>query len=207
MTTVFETVYNWEPYLKYGKRQAVKRKTVIYNQGSIGDGFYFLHKGLMKISTATSNGQDRILNIVVPGQIFGVQAMDQHPHFTTAITVKDSVLYYLPCNQFEDLLTKHTDLQNLFTKTINHKMHILLEGLNMNALSSKQQIAVLILNICDDFKNYGVPLSQQDLVYCTGLTRITVYKILKEWKKQNIIQVENRRFIIKKPELLRRLIK
>ncbi|SDH61752.1 cAMP-binding domain of CRP or a regulatory subunit of cAMP-dependent protein kinases [Aneurinibacillus thermoaerophilus] len=207
MATIFETEYNWEPYLKYGTRQFVKRKTVIYNQGSIGDGFYYLHKGLVRIVTSTVKGRKRILNIVVPGQILGIQSLDQYAHFTTAVTVKDCVLYYFPRDQFKDLIMIYPDLRNLFAQTIIHKMRILLEGIKLNTLSSEQQIAILLLNIYDDFKNYKVPLSQQDLANCTGLTRITVYKILKQWREDKIIQIQNRRFIIKRPELLKRLVK
>ncbi|RXT13473.1 Crp/Fnr family transcriptional regulator [Ammoniphilus sp. CFH 90114] len=207
MATVFETVYNWEPYLKFGTRQFIKKKTEIYSQGSIGDGFYYLHKGLVRIVTSTAKGKERILNIVVPGQLLGVQSMDNRAHFTTAITVKDSVLYYFPCDPFKDLIKEHPALRNVFTQTVIHKMKILLDGINLNSLSSEQQIAVLLLNICDDFKNYEVPLSQQDLANCTGLTRITVYKILKDWKDHKIIQVQNRSFVINRPDLLRALVK
>ncbi len=207
MATLFETAYNWEPYLNLGTRQFVKAKSVIYEQGSIGDGFYYLHKGLVRIVTATAKGKDRILNIVVPGQSLGVQIMDQRAHFTTAQAVKDSVLYFFPCDQFKELIAKHPELRVVFAQTVIHKMRILLEGINLNALTSEQQIAVLLLNIFDDFKNHEVPLTQQDLANSTGLTRITVYKILKQWKKEGIIEIQDRKFQILMPQLLRNLVK
>lgn len=207
MATLFENAYNREPYLSLGSRQFVKGKSVIYKQGSLGDGFYYLHKGLVRIVTSTARGKDRILNIVVPGQLLGVQIMDQQAHFTTAQAVKDSVLYFFPCEKFKALISKHPDLRSVFAQTVIHKMRILLEGIHLNVLSSEQQIAVLLLNIFDDFKNHEVPLTQQDLANCTGLTRITVYKILKQWKEEGIIEIKDRKFQILEPHLLRDLIK
>lgn len=89
MVSPFETDVKWESFLKYGTRQFCKGKTIIYKQGTMGEGFYYLHKGLVKIISTTAKGNDRLLNIVVPGQIMGVQSMDRHTHFTTAVAVKN----------------------------------------------------------------------------------------------------------------------
>jgi CRP-like cAMP-binding protein len=203
MVSPFETDVKWESFLKYGTRQFYKRKTVIYKQGTIGEGFYYLHKGLVKIVSSTVKGKDRLLNIVVPGQILGVQSMDQQTHFTSAIAAKNTVVYHFSCEQFHDMLKVQPELLSLFTQTVNQKMRILLFAINMKALTSEEQIAALLLNICDEFKNYEVPLTQQDLADCAGLTRITVYKILKQWKENGIIEIRNRTFVIRRPDLLR----
>jgi CRP-like cAMP-binding protein len=203
MVSLFETDVKWERFLKYGTRQFCKGKTVIYHQGDMGEGFYYLHKGLVKIVTSTVKGNDRLLNIVVPGQILGVQAMDRQTHFTTAIAVKDSVLYHFSCEQFSEMMSKHPELLHLFAQTVNQKMRILLYAINLKALSAEEQIAALLLNICEDFKYHEVPLTQQDLANCTGLTRITVYKTLKQWREDGIIVMEKRKFIIKRPDLLK----
>ncbi|GED52351.1 Crp/Fnr family transcriptional regulator [Brevibacillus borstelensis] len=203
MVSPFETDVKWESFLKYGTRQFCKGKTIIYKQGTMGEGFYYLHKGLVKIISTTAKGNDRLLNIVVPGQIMGVQSMDRHTHFTTAVAVKNSVVYHFSCAQFQEMLKAQPELLSLFTQTVSQKLRILLFAINMKALTSEGQIASLLLNLCDDFKNYEVPLTQQDLADCAGLTRITVYKILKQWKESRIIEIKNRTFVIQKPELLR----
>jgi CRP-like cAMP-binding protein len=203
MVSLFETDVKWETFLKYGTRQFCKGKTVIYNQGDMGEGFYYLHKGLVKIVTSTVKGKERLLNIVVPGQILGVQAMDRQTHFTTALAVKDSVLYHFSCEQFKELMNVQPDLLPLFVQTVNQKMRILLYAINLKALTAEGQISSLLLNSCEENKNYEVPLTQQDLANCTGLTRITVYKVLKQWKEDGLIDIENRKFIINRPDLLR----
>lgn len=100
----------------------------------------------------------------------------------------------------------HPELFKLFSKSVIHKMKILLDRINMNALTSEQKLAALLHNICDEFKNYEIPISQQDLACCTGLTRITVYKVLKQWQEAGIIEVDKRKYYIKKPDFLRNLV-
>jgi len=196
----------WKEYLKFGTRQFFKEKTVVYEQGTVGDGFYYVDKGVIKVNTSTIKGIDRMLNIVVSGQLLGIQTMDQQVHFTTAIAARDSILYYFPYESFKELISLSPALFMLFTKTVIHKMHILIEHIHLHTHSAAKQIALILLNICYEFKNYEIHLTQQDIVNCTGLTRITVYKILKEWKKENLIEIQNRKFLIKNPDLLRNYV-
>ncbi|MCM3091560.1 MULTISPECIES: Crp/Fnr family transcriptional regulator [unclassified Cytobacillus] len=207
MVTVYEHVFQWENYLKLGKRMFIRRKEHIYTQGTNGDGFYFLHKGLVKIVTITATKKERVLNIVIPNQLLGVQSLDQKKHFTTAVAVKDSVVYHFPSEEFREFMLQDPELNQLFSKSVIHKMKILLDRINMNALTSEQRLALLLQNVCDEFKNYEIPLSQQDLSSCTGLTRITVYKVLKDWKMNEVIDSDNKIYYIKKPDFLRNLVK
>jgi CRP-like cAMP-binding protein len=206
MVTVYEDVFHWEAYLKYGTRQFFKKKEYIYQQGNYGEGFYYLHKGLVRIVTETATGKENMLNIVIPNQLLGVQSLDQKTHFTTAIAVKDSVVYHFSADEFRKLMIAHPELFKLFSKSVIHKMKILLDRINLNALTSEQKLAVLIHNICDEFKNYEIPISQQDLACCTGLTRITVYKVLKQWQEAGVVDIQNRKYYIRKPDFLRNLV-
>jgi CRP-like cAMP-binding protein len=207
MVTVYEREFNWETYLKFGTRQFFKRKQCIYSQGTCGEGFYFLHKGLVRIVSVNAKGKERVLNIVIPNQLLGVQSLDQKQHFTTAIAVKDSVVYHFSCEQVKELIKTHPHLFKEFSRSVIHKMKILLDRINLNALTSEQKIALLLLNIGLEFKNFEVPVSQQDISSCTGLTRITVYKTLKQWQDEGVIEIINRKHFIKKPDFLRNLVK
>ncbi|MBP1965010.1 Crp/Fnr family transcriptional regulator [Paenibacillus aceris] len=206
MVIPFELIDQWQQVLKYGNRQFFKKKSVIYRQGAAGDGFYFLHSGIVKIVASTSTGKERMLNIVVPGQLVGVHTIDRQTHFTTAITAKDSVLYHFSSERFKDLMTEQPELVHLVAQTIIQKMRVLLFAINMKTLSTEGQIALILLNLFDDFKNYEIPLSQQELANCTGLTRITVYKILRQWKEAGIIEMKERAFMIKRPDLLKGIV-
>ncbi|MFJ7725218.1 Crp/Fnr family transcriptional regulator [Neobacillus sp. NPDC097160] len=207
MVTLYEEVFNWDTYLQFGKREFFKRRQAIYTQGTCGEGFYFLHKGLVRIVSVNATRKERMLNIVIPNQLLGVQSLDQKEHFTTAIAVKDSVVYHFSCEQFKELIKAHPELCRLFSRSVIHKMKILLDRINLDALTSEQKIAQLLQNVCYEYKNYEVPINQQDIASCTGLTRITVYKALKVWEEDGVIAIHNRKYYIKKPDFLKNLVK
>lgn len=205
MAILFDSDINWETCLQFGTRQFFKEKKCIYQQGTMGEGFYYIQKGLVKVTTKTTNGKERLLNIAIPGQLLGIQAMDRKPHFTTATAVNDSVLYYFSCDHFQKLITYQPSILHIVIRTVIHKMHILADKIYLDTLTPEQQLSVILLNICYEFKNYEVPLSQQELTKCTGLTRITIYKILKQWKENEIIEVHGKKIIIKNPDELKKI--
>ncbi|MCM2534679.1 Crp/Fnr family transcriptional regulator [Neobacillus pocheonensis] len=206
VSILFDNDIKWDNYLHFGTRQFFKEKAFIYKQGTLGDGFYYLQKGLIKVTTTTIVGNDRLLNIALPGQLLGVQAMDHKSHFTTATAVKDSILYFFSFERFEKLMNLQPSLLNTFIRTVIHKMHILADKIYLDTLLPEQQLARILLNICYEFKNSEVPLSQQDLVKCTGLNRITIYKILKQWKEENVLEIQGKKYIIRNPDVLKKLL-
>lgn len=211
---LMEPIYNekeysysdqWEHYsTKFGKRIFVKRHAIVYRQGATGSGFYYLHKGLIKIVTSTTKGSERILDVEGPGQVFGEQAIDKQPYFSTSIAAKDSVLYYFSCERFNELILSEPGLLKLFINSAIQKIRILAEGIMLKTITSEQQIAFTLLKMSRACKAYKIYLTQQELANYTGLTRITVYKVLKKWKEDELIEVVDRMFIIKQPDTLKR---
>ncbi|WP_156934313.1 Crp/Fnr family transcriptional regulator [Paenibacillus zanthoxyli] len=196
----------WEMYLNYGTRRFYKGQTMIFRQGEMGEGFYYLHRGLVKIMTSTAKGNDRILNIMLPGKIAGINVLDRTPHIATAITVNDSVLYYFSVEQMVELMNRHPDSVSLITQTAVRHMRVLTQEIVMDSLTAEQRIAYVLLKICHEFREYQILMTQDNVVNCTGLTRITVYKILKKWVQNGMVDIKQRKVIIQRPDLLKKLL-
>lgn len=196
---------SWESLLKFGKRQFVKRKTILYKHGQIGKGFYYIDKGLFKIVSPTTDGGDRILDVAGPHSLIGEQAGDQQPYFSTAVALEDSIVYYITFDDYRHLAKHHPDLMKLFAHSLIQKVHLLLNEINSKTLTSEHQVAYTLLKLSESCKKYEIQLTQQELADYTGLTRITIYKILKKWKEEHLIDIKNRRFLILQPEALKRL--
>jgi CRP-like cAMP-binding protein len=66
---LFDCDINWETCLQFGTRQFFKEKACIYEQGTTGDGFYYLQKGLIKVTLTTTIGKVRLLSNVISRQL------------------------------------------------------------------------------------------------------------------------------------------
>ncbi|MFK9092503.1 Crp/Fnr family transcriptional regulator [Bacillus salipaludis] len=202
MKLLFASNSNWEEFLPYGNRQFYKKGSVLHRQGEVGEGFYYLEKGLVKITTTTASGSDSLLRIALPSQLLGVQAMDQLVHYTTAAANKNSVLYFFPYEMAKELMFQKPAMNELFLQSVIDEMYTLALKINDYRLPAEQKVAMLLLNIYEEFHQHDIPLTQKDVANSTGLTRITVYKIFKEWKEKGYIATIGKSISIINPSIL-----
>ena len=196
-----------ESFHKYSTRHFFKENTVVYKEGNYGAHFYYIHEGLIKIFTSTIKGNERILNIGYPGQFLGIQAINQNKYLTTAIAIKDSVLYRFQFNEVTELISNHPEFLRLITDTIRHNTSVLIQSLYLDTMTARQRLAFLIMLYVNDFENDKISLTIRDFTNYTGLTRVTVYQILKEWEGNKIITIKGRNFYILKLEYIESYLK
>ena len=193
-------------YFENGSRLFVKCNTVIYEQGTTGDGFYLVNEGKIKISMKVFNEKNRILEILGKGQLFGEQSLDQNSYFSTATALENSVVYYFTSKQFQDLVIKSKYFRNLFYSSMINKLKQLGAIIQLKSLSVEVQLANSLLELCHKYNSCEIPLNQQQLSNYTGLTRITIYKIVKEWKDLRLIIEKEGKLFIGNPKLLQEYV-
>lgn len=198
-----DSLLTWENYLEYGKRQFYKEKSIIFRQGEVGNGFYYVEKGLIKIVSEKSNQKERILDIVGSGFIIGEQAFDDLPYYSTSISHMNSVLYYFSKNDIEQLTQKDPNMIVLLAQSLFLKEKLLLNNINTTSADTQYQIAYSLLYLMDCYQSNEINFTQQELSFYVGLTRITVYKVLKEWTDEGIVSIKNRKINIINPEALK----
>lgn len=184
----------------------MKKNTVIYTQGTVGNGFYIVVEGKVKISMNVFGDKERILEIICNGQVLGEQSMDQNAYFSSASTLEDSVLYHFEQDEFQALILRDKTVRDLFYSSMIRKLKTLSEIIQLDAFSAEQQLANSLLEISRKYSTYEIPLNQQQLSTYTGLTRITIYKILKQWRTSNLLTNSKGKIVIKNPEVLQTYI-
>lgn len=180
----------WEIYLKYGERQYIEKGTILYNQGDVESGFYYVDKGLVKVQTVTYDGEEKSLGYHGPGQLFGELAIIERPYFSTASAVEDSVIYFLTRKRFKEMIEVSEEPLRLFLASLITKITLLLEQVLLD--SPLQQVSYALLKLSEVSNKKEVFITQEDLAKLTGLTRMTIYKVLKDLKEREIITTPKR---------------
>jgi CRP-like cAMP-binding protein len=191
---------SWDAFLQFGERKSVPKNTVIYFQGEVAQGIYFVEKGLIKAKSNTILGDEKNINFVGPGQMFGELSLIQEPSISTTVSVEDSVIYFYSVEWFKQLLHKSDEPLMFIFNSILKKICVLVE---QTALSTaEQQVAHALLHLSDSSKNEKINVKQKDLAELSGLTRITVNKVLKTWKENGIIDSHNKSIHLKNKAVL-----
>jgi CRP/FNR family cyclic AMP-dependent transcriptional regulator len=132
--------------------------------------------------------------------MFGELSLIQVPSISTAISAEDSVIYFFTLQRFKELQQQSDKPLLLIFSSMLKKMSVLVEQSFHS--TAEQQIAHALLHLCESSGNEKIYIKQKDLAEFSGLTRVTVNKVLKIWKEKGIIETQNKLIHIKNKEIL-----
>ncbi|MED1204487.1 Crp/Fnr family transcriptional regulator [Heyndrickxia acidicola] len=186
-----ELLCKWEPFLEYGQRLEVKRNKMIYRQGEQGKGFYYLLNGEIKITLLSDKGDERIINMVPPGMLFGEHGFQKEPYLTSAAATCQSVLYLFSDEAVSQIVSKHPDAAVIYTDSLIYKLRTLAEILSLIECPIEQQMAYYLLKLYNENENASI--NQTSFAKYLGKSRITVNKVIQSWKEKNLIELKKRK--------------
>jgi CRP/FNR family transcriptional regulator/CRP/FNR family cyclic AMP-dependent transcriptional regulator len=83
----------------------VPKKSIVVQEGEIGNALFVILKGSVKISYYASDGREVVLSLLHEGSIFGeMSLLDKQPRSATVSTFEDSRLAQIRQSDFEHLL-------------------------------------------------------------------------------------------------------
>lgn len=177
---------------------ALREGETLFERGDVGDGCYWLRRGVLKICVASEAGEQRILAILGPGAIVGELAMiDSLPRSATVQAVRDCELSFVSRAAFTDLLRQHPELYGDMLKTLAGRLRQSDEDMVASTfLTVRARVARALLQFArhlgEDAGNGHVlirhKITQGDLAAIAGVARESVNRILGDWRRRAIVE-------------------
>ncbi|WP_078592627.1 Crp/Fnr family transcriptional regulator [Evansella clarkii] len=198
-------MFDWSPYLDHAEKRSLKKGKVLFRQGDVLNGFYFLNEGKVMISVLREDGYDRIIDLVFPDTLLGEQLIDGNTSFTTATLLMDSTLYYFSKERFESLTEQYPEVSREFSCSLIKKLRMLAKINSMKNAPIDIQLAHFLLNLREKKRQNALEVEQKLISNYIGKSRVAVWKVLKDWRLRNIVVTSGKTFIIKDIEALREI--
>lgn len=186
--------YLWEPYLPYGQLFEFEKNKVVYLQGEAGRGIYYLKKGEIKVTLLSDKGDERIINMVPPGMLFGEHGVHGEPYLTSGTTTCSSTVYYFSDDVIATICKNHPEAAGIYTDSLIYKFRTLAEIIAHLDSPVEQQMAFYLLKLVQE--NGNASMNQTAFSKYIGTSRITVNKIIQKWKQNGYIELKKREIII-----------
>lgn len=97
--------------------------TTIFSQGDRGDAFYFIQSGAVQVVVESVTGRSEVIALLGPHDWFGEMALlSGEPRSASIITVKETFLWKLSRDAWEDLIEKHPSWLLQFCATLSKRL-------------------------------------------------------------------------------------
>ena len=185
------------------------RGDILFHKGDSPTGFYLIVYGQVKLAFTSSQGGEKVVDLLSQGQTFGeaVMFMDK-PCMVYAQALSDSQLLHISKNAIIDELERDPKLGRKMIAGLSMRLHHMLIDVESYSLhSGRQRIIGYLLrdNVKSDAKSLTVTLPTNKGVIASrlNLTQEHFSRILHELSDKGLIAVEGRKISIPDVEKLR----
>ncbi|MFT3691441.1 Crp/Fnr family transcriptional regulator [Paenirhodobacter sp.] len=169
----------------------VARGETVFDQGAPAERFYLLLRGRLKVSQVTPDGQQVMVRIVHPGDLFGfARALNRPDYPGTARAVVDSTVTGWPMEDWPAVVEASPPVAASALRTLGKRLdeaHTRLRELSTEEV--ERRIAHTVLRLADragrveaEGIRLDFPISRQDVAQLSGTTLHTASRILSAWE-------------------------
>lgn len=194
------------------KDKTYPAQCTIFIEEEQGDKVYFLKSGRVKVIKSTPDGDEQILEIIQPGDLFGeVVLFGVKDYPATTITMSEVKLSYLTRQKFRNYFNNNPEIGWGMLKVMARKLARSQRKIeNLGLRNTRGRLASLLLNMEKDFGDGDnqviLDFNQQEIANLIGTSRETVSRTLSQFKKNNIIKIKDNKLVITAPEKLKKLL-
>jgi len=193
------------------KQRAYKKGSIIFMEDEPGKAFFFVKSGKVKIYRTSPEGQQHIIHIFGPGEVFAeatVFADVTYP--ATAEALEDSQIGVIDNADLEALIQEDTALALSIIKILAKRLRMASEEIrNLAVMDAAGRTAMLLLQLAEQYGEktpdgiiIALDVPRQELANMAGITRETLARVLSRFNENGIIQLDKYRIIIRDMEAL-----
>lgn len=114
------------------RKHALSTGEILFHHGDPAERFYLVVAGQIKLSRISPAGQEKVIEIMYPGNTFAeaVMFMKNHAYPVTAQALLDSVVYAIPNQAYLDILAQSTEYCFRLLGDLSMRLHHHLQELD-----------------------------------------------------------------------------
>jgi CRP/FNR family transcriptional regulator, cyclic AMP receptor protein len=192
----------------YMKTRKVPRGATIFSKGDPGSGLMGVLAGAVKVSVASSEGKDIVLNVFREGDVFGeIALLDGRPRTADANAMSDCELVVIERRDFIPFLTSNPDVAIKLIEILCSRLRRTTEQvqdvtfLNLPARLAKTLLELTAAKEGSEAKG-KVAITQREISQMIGRSRESTNKQLRAWVKRGWVRLERGGVMVLAPDKL-----
>lgn len=168
----------------------------LYQSGESADHLYVLASGRAKAFRSTAEGQDVVVDLIAPGDLFGgLQSLGQPQHTETVQALTTVCALRIGTEEFREILTEQPQVALRVLDGVAAQLAMARTSVTQQSTATvARRVAAALLRLAEKFGETGangtliqIPLSRADLAGITGSTTESVSRAMSRLRKDGVI--------------------
>ena len=193
------------------RKKPIQRGQLLFSLGTPLTSLYAVRSGSFKSYITAADGAHQIIGFHLPGDIIGFNAVGKGMHQSYTEALETSLVCEIPYDTLDDMSAKLPGLRRQVVNLMSNEIQQDQQSLMLiNKRNAQERIAHFLLTLSARFQSRGLSPSAFNLTMTRGeignflgLTVETVSRILSQFNRNNLIQVEGKLIEIKDMDGLR----
>lgn len=179
--------------------------TAVFEQGQIAEHFFVLLHGRLVVTRVDAQGQQSVVRVVNPGDLFGIARALRRPDYPgTATAATESIALMWPMANWDNLLKSYPGLAVRAMQIMGQRLQEAHERVHeLSTEEVERRVAHMVLRLAHQSGRQeaeGIridfPISKEDIAEMTGTTLHTVSRILSAWQSAGLVETGRQRLLI-----------
>lgn len=188
---------------------------VLFVEGEAPRGIFVVRRGSVKLSTSSPDGKKVILRFVDAGRVVGLAGtISGRPYAVTAEIAEPTEAEFIPRAAFLHFLREHGEAALRVAELMGEVVHTTYDEVRSLGLSrsTEEKLATFLLDWWDrHLKKRGpqrvkLTLTQEEIAETIGATRETVTRLLADFRRRKVIDIQGANLTIADRAALEKLI-
>ena len=184
---------------------------VVFREGSVPAGIFLIRNGKVKKYKVDNLAKEQIIYVANQGELIGYHAvLSEERYPDSAAAIEDSLISFIPKEDFNSILHRSPAFTQRLLKALSHEFTVLANSISVIAQrTAAERLAIALIVLREKYKGEGLVdgevflnISSMDLASMAGIAQENVIRLLKEFKKENILETDGRKIWIKDIKLL-----
>lgn len=171
-------------------------ETLFLRDGRV-DHFYILRSGMAKLYVSSSDGNQKTIEIVKPGDAFCISEMfsENHRHSMSCQLLEDSNIFAFSSRPYLNILRENPDISFSIMANLSRKMQSYVQQINSLSLhDARYRFANYLLSLLsedpDNQDEFFLPIHKSEIASLLSITRETLSRMLASFDREQVIRMQ-----------------
>ena len=181
-------------------RQSIRRGQSLFRANDPCHALYIMHSGFFKTYAITTEGREQVNGFHMPGEVFGMDGLDNDRHHVFAVALEDSVVCVIPLDMLETWCSRKPERQRQMYRMLSREIVRNQQlGLLLGVRLAEEKVAAFMVDLSQRFYGRGyaagefiLRMTRNEIGSYLGLKMETVSRVLSKFASFGLIRVRNK---------------